>query len=550
MLSLKTIEIRGVILRKVLFFILFVGIAWGVDIRVDETSSSIDKIKSSKDKKYFGEELFHGNFKENKQLLYNSNYLINIGDIVSIKLWGAYNYSGELTVDNRGNIFIPKVGTIRLLGISQSQLKSRVRSSVNEVFNNNVSVYANLNSYHEISVFVTGGVVKPGLYKGASSDSILQFIDKADGIKYAEGSYREATLIRGDRVVKVFDLYEFLVDGKLDIVQFQNGDVIKVSALKNIVEVSGDVSRPCIFEIKSSEIAVDEIIRFILPKSTVTHFMITSWENGHQKIKKYPLQESYRVSLKNGEKIHFLTDYLKDNLTISIDGEHGNLHTVMVEKGLNLKQLLSKIILTPLSDADAVQLYRKSVALKQKQLIDANLRDLEARVLTTGSATTEEAKIRKEESALVLNFIERASKVKPKGQVIINTSTDLSSVILEDGDRVFIPKKSQVVVVEGEVSLPNAQTFVADYTVDDYIKSCGGYSPRANEEKVLLVKKNGRVITYNASSWWRENELTVNPGDSILVLGKVDSKNIQITSSVTQILYQIAVGAAVVLRAF
>ena len=42
----------------------------------------------------------------------------------------------------------------------------------------------------------------------------------------------------------------------------------------------------------------------------------------------------------------------------------------------------------------------------------------------------------------------------------------------------------------------------------------------------------------------------VEAGDSILVLGKVDTKNIQITSSVTQILYQIAVGAAVVLRAF
>jgi protein involved in polysaccharide export with SLBB domain len=550
MLLLKTIEIRGVILRKVLFFILFISISWGVDIRLDETSSSIDKIKSSRDKRYFGEELFRGNFKENKQLTYNSNYLINIGDIVSIKLWGAYEYSGELTVDNRGNIFIPKVGTIRLLGVKQSRLKSQVRYSVNEVFNNNVSVYANLNSYHNISVFVTGGVVKPGLYTGASSDSILQFLDKADGIKYAEGSYREITLIRNKRVIRLFDLYAFLVNGKLDIIQFQNGDVIKVSALKNRVEVSGDVSKPCIFETKFNKITIDELTRFILPKPTVTHFTITSWENGHQKIKKYRLDEQYRVMLKNGEKIHFLSDHLKDNLTIGIEGEHGNLHTMMIEKGVSLKELLSKIIMTPLSDASAVQLYRKSIALKQKQLIDANLRDLEARVLTTGSSTTEEAKIRKEESAMVMNFIDRASKVKPKGQVIINNSTDLSSVTLEDGDRIFIPKKSQVVVVEGEVSLPNAQTFVAKYSVEDYIKSCGGYSPRANKEKVLLVKKNGRVITYNASSWWGEHSFRVEPGDSILVLGKVDSKNIQITSSVTQILYQIAVGAAVVLRAF
>jgi hypothetical protein len=287
-----------------------------------------------------------------------------------------------------------------------------------------------------------------------------------------------------------------------------------------------------------------------LPKPTVTHFIITKWENGVEKIEKYPIEDKYRVYVKNGEKIRFVSDYLKNNLTIIIDGEHGNLHTVMVKKGENLKDLLSKIILTPLSDISGVQLFRKSIALRQKQLIDANLKDLEARVMTTGSSTVEEAKIRQEESALVLNFIKRASKVKPKGQVIINKATNLSDVILEDGDRVFIPKKSHIIVVEGEVSLPNAQTFVPNYSIADYIESCGGYSPRANKEKVLLVKKNGQVITYNAKSWWSSKELKIEAGDSILVLGKVDSKNIQITSSVTQILYQIAVGAAVVLRAF
>ena len=170
--------------------------------------------------------------------------------------------------------------------------------------------------------------------------------------------------------------------------------------------------------------------------------------------------------------------------------------------------------------------------------------------MTTGSSTLEEAKIRKEESALVLDFIKRASEVKPKGQVIINSSTDLSNLILEDEDRVFIPKKSQVIVVEGEVSLPNAQTFVNNYTMEDYIESCGGFSPRANREKVLIVKKSGKVITYNATSWWSAKSVNIEAGDSILVLGKVDSKDIQITSSITQILYQIAVSTAVVLKAF
>ncbi len=535
----------------ILFVLLWLELLMGVDLTLENVSKKYsEQTQFNTDKTYFGKVLFQGAFKENRQLRYSPDYLINIDDTISIKLWGAYTYTAELKVDSKGNIFIPKVGKIHLLGVSNEALESVVAQSVQEVFNNNVSIYANLNTYQPISIFVTGGIAKPGLYEGLSSDSILQFIDKAGGIIDGEGSYRDIMLLRSNRLVKRFDLYDFLLHGELALFQFQNGDVLKVGSLKNIVEVSGEVRRPYIFELSSDHILVDEIIRSVIPNTNVTHFMITRWKNGKEQINKFPLSERYNIMLKSGEKIHFLSDYLKENLTITIEGEHANLHTLTIEKGENLSHLLSTLKMTALSDPNAVQLFRKSIALKQKQLIDANLRDLEARVLTTGSSTTEEARIRKEESSMVLNFIDRASKVIPKGQVIINDSSDLSQVILEDGDTLFIPKKSQVVVVEGEVSLPNAQTFVASYDVEDYIKSCGGYSPRANEEKVLLVKKNGRVITYNATSWWGEHTFVIEPGDSILVLGKVDSKNIQITSSVTQILYQIAVGAAVVLRAF
>jgi protein involved in polysaccharide export with SLBB domain len=537
-------------MKKIIIFLILIKALFGINISSDSVSHKILKSHKRITHTYFGKSLFQGEFKKSKQLRYTPNYIINIGDKVSVKLWGSYNYTGELEVDTQGNIFIPRVGTVHLLGIDNQDLKERVSKSVNRVFNSNVSVYANLESYQPISIFVTGGVTKPGLYTGLSSDSILQYIDKAGGIVDGQGSYRDITVLRDNGVVQSFDLYNFLIDGQLSLFQFHDGDVIKIDTLKNSINISGEVERAYIFELYNNNILVDEVMRYVLPKSTVTHFIVTRWENGVEKIEKYPIKDRYRVSIKNGEKIRFVSDYLKDNLTIIIDGEHGNLHTIMVKKGENLKSLLSKIILTPLSDVGAVQLYRRSVALRQKRLIDANLKDLEARVMKTGSSTIEEAKIRKEESALVLNFIKRASKVKPKGQVIINEATDLANVILEDGDRVFIPKKSHIIVVEGEVSLPNAQTFVPNYTIADYIESCGGYSPRANEEKVLLVKKNGRVLTYNARSWWDTKSLQIKAGDSILVLGKVDSKNIQITSSITQILYQIAVGAAVVLRAF
>ena len=69
--------------------------------------------------------------------------------------------------------------------------------------------------------------------------------------------------------------------------------------------------------------------------------------------------------------------------------------------------------------------------------------------------------------------------------------------------------------------------------------------------KILLIKANGSVVQQSSGDFFSNaSSLKVEAGDSILVLGKTDSKNILITSSITQILYQVAVGAAVVLKAF
>jgi len=213
--------------------------------------------------------------------------------------------------------------------------------------------------------------------------------------------------------------------------------------------------------------------------------------------------------------------------------------------------VLENVSFTPLSEIKNIRIYRKSVANIQKQLIETMLKDLEARAFTSDSSTVEEANIRNKESEMVLQFIERARKVEPLGQIVIGQKDDLSKIYLEEGDKIVIPKRSNIVIVQGEVNIPNALTHKDAYTIDDYIKVCGGYGDRANKDKVLLIKANGEVFQHSSEEFFNQNsELKVAGGDSILVLGKVDSKNILITSSVTQIMYQLAVGAAVVLRAF
>jgi len=328
------------------------------------------------------------------------------------------------------------------------------------------------------------------------------------------------------------------------------GDVIMINSIDSYIEVLGDVKRPYRFELVEQSIDLNSIIKVVLPNPTATNIMITHWDNKNQKsIKIYAMNSIDEVRVLKGDSIEFLPDHNLQTIEVKIEGEHNGLHNFALKKGTTLQSLLDSIKYSQFSDKASIQLFRKSVANTQKQLIETRLNDLESKVLTASSLTSEEAVIRQQESALVMNFIERARKVEPKGQVVINPTTDLNEVVLENHDTIFIPKKSRMIIVDGEVMLPGAQTYVKNFSFDDYITSVGGYGFRANEESVLIIHPNGKVLAYDDTSWFN-NAPEIKPGDSILVLGKVDSKVLQVVKDITQIVYQIAVGAAVVIRPY
>jgi hypothetical protein len=185
------------------------------------------------------------------------------------------------------------------------------------------------------------------------------------------------------------------------------------------------------------------------------------------------------------------------------------------------------------------------VAEKQKQLLLASLKELETLVLTTSSVTKDEALMRNQETQSILTFIDRAKKVEPKGQIVISEQTDFSEIYLEDNDQIFIPRKNNLVLVQGQVAFPGAHTYVQTKTVSDYIAMAGDFGPRADKDRVLVIHQNGQVVKCDSSRMLKK--LKVQKGDAILVMPKLDSKNMQVIQGITQILYQIAVATGVLL---
>jgi len=135
-------------------------------------------------------------------------------------------------------------------------------------------------------------------------------------------------------------------------------------------------------------------------------------------------------------------------------------------------------------------------------------------------------------------FIASARLIQPLGRVVTAQEGQQLNLLLEDGDTVVIPTRTNVVRVGGEVQMTAALVHRDGLDAGDYIELAGGYSDRADLKRVLILRPDASVKVASASS-------AVSPGDEVLVPPRIDSKRLQNTMDVVQIIYQIAVAAGV-----
>ena len=136
-----------------------------------------------------------------------------------------------------------------------------------------------------------------------------------------------------------------------------------------------------------------------------------------------------------------------------------------------------------------------------------------------------------------------------------------NDIPLNDGDVIQIPSDPKTVQVIGSVYGQTAFVYDATKSVPDYIGLAGGYTDNADSSGTYILMADGTAmkvgsgflgITWNSgSNRWDSGGSGMGSGDTIVVPEKLERiawmRNIK---DVTQILYQIAVGAGVVIRIF
>jgi protein involved in polysaccharide export with SLBB domain len=490
--------------------------------------------------KPFGADLFSGGFRGVRADGLNPGYKILPGDQVTLRLWGAVEVDRILPVDAQGNIFIPTIGPIKVMGVSHAQLDSIVRGAVRQVYSDKVSVYTNLQGVQPVAVFVTGFVSKPGRYAGVPSDSVLYFLDQAAGIDNQLGSYRKVKILRDGLVMAQLDLYNFILSGQLNHGQLQNGDTILVEARGPVVTVHGDVGRAYHYELSQQKLFGNTLTELAQLNAGVSHALL----RGNRDIGPYAsyltLADFAAMEVADGDEVMFFADQRENRIVVQLEGNYlGQSHFVL-PKDASLHELLNSIAVDPYqTDYHSVSVRRLSVAERQRQSLLESLRRLETTYLGAPSATVEESAIRVREAELITQFVAKARQVKPNGRLVVAHNGKIVDLRLQDGDIITLPPRSDAILVSGEVYVPQSVIFVKGKNALDYITGAGGFSQHADKDRILIVRQNGEVR--NA------DDIALQAGDEILVLPKVASKNIPLATSITQILYQVAVATKVAL---
>ena len=208
-----------------------------------------------KKKKVFGRDIFNNReltFEPNMNIATPQNYVLGPGDVVNVDIYGASQKTVSETISPDGTITIEDFGPVTLSGLTVSQAKARLRSTLGSRYASS-SIQLTVGQTKTMMVNVMGEVKAPGTYTLSAFASVFHALYMAGGTNDI-GTLRNIKVYRNGKVVSNVDIYDYILNGKQSgNIRLHEGDVIVVGPYDCLVNISGKVKRPMFYEMKRNE---------------------------------------------------------------------------------------------------------------------------------------------------------------------------------------------------------------------------------------------------------------------------------------------------------
>ena len=178
---------------------------------------------------------------------------IDIGDLLNVSIYGYPDFSHDVRVAANGEITLPLIGAVRLIGFSAREAEMAIRQQlINGGFFKNPQVSVFVKEYATQGITVLGEVNKPGVYPLLGPRRLFDVISAAGGLSPRAG--KRVTIThrnQPDRPITV----ELSTDPTKSIasnIEVLPGDTAVV-AQAGVVYVLGDVGKPSGFTMDATE---------------------------------------------------------------------------------------------------------------------------------------------------------------------------------------------------------------------------------------------------------------------------------------------------------
>ena len=207
----------------------------------------------------FADNLFqspNASFNIGDQVNVPSDFVIGPGDDIIVRAWGSIELEYAVTVDRQGTIFIPKVGSIQLAGLTYKELQPVLKQAMGRVYKS-FDLSVTMGALRSIRLYVTGFARKPGTYQVNSLSSLISALFITGGAA-SNGNLRNIELRRGNQRISHLDLYDFILNGNRSAdMRLQNEDVIHIPPMQGQVAIAGSIRNSAIYQLKSGMTLAD-----------------------------------------------------------------------------------------------------------------------------------------------------------------------------------------------------------------------------------------------------------------------------------------------------
>jgi polysaccharide biosynthesis/export protein len=250
------------------------------------------------------------------------------------------------------------------------------------------------------------------------------------------------------------------------------------------------------------------------------------------------------------------------NSYVRLEGELVHPGVYQVLPGETLRQLVMRVGGTsPQAYLFGSEFSREATRQMQQKRLDEIIARMEADIQhnaarsSSAALSKDDVETAKVQAQSQEALVAKMRQVKATGRIVLEMPEyavemkNLPDLVLEDGDRLYIPSVPSTVSVMGTVYNQNAFIYRKGQTVSDYLGKAGGPTRDGDANDVYVVRVDGLVFSKRQGGYIFGNGgfdgRQALPGDTVIVPEKLEKYNLtKDFKDWTQIFYQFALGIA------